>query len=133
MLEFFMPMNPPTATHQEKKVSVVNGKPYFYEPQRLKDARQLLRLSLAPHRPKSPMKGAIRLTTVWCFPRVKTSKDGQYKTTKPDTDNLQKLLKDVMTLLNYWNDDAQVASEMIEKYWSDTPGIYIRIEKIKGA
>lgn len=27
VIEFFMPMSPPTITHQEKQVHVVNGKP----------------------------------------------------------------------------------------------------------
>ena len=39
-MEFFIPMVPPTITHQEKKVRVVNGKPIFYEPEKLKTARQ---------------------------------------------------------------------------------------------
>lgn len=42
MTEFFMPMKPPTATHQEKKVTIVNGKPVFYEPDDLKAARAKL-------------------------------------------------------------------------------------------
>ena len=33
--------------------------------------------------------------------------DGEYRTTKPDTDNLQKLLKDCMTATGFWTDDAQ--------------------------
>lgn len=45
-LEFFMLMIPPTVTHQEKKVSVVekNGKaiPKVYEPEDLKAARAKL-------------------------------------------------------------------------------------------
>ena len=32
LIEFFMLMIPPTVTHQEKQVHVVNGKPVFYEP-----------------------------------------------------------------------------------------------------
>ena len=36
-MEFFMAMVPPTVTHQEKQVRVVNGKPKFYEPQELKE------------------------------------------------------------------------------------------------
>lgn len=55
-----------------------------------------------------------------------------YKSTKPDTDNLQKMLKDVMTELNFWKDDALVASEVIEKFWAEVPGIYIRIEELEG-
>ena len=56
--------------------------------------------------------------------------DGEYKTSRPDTDNLQKLLKDCMTLVGFWDDDALVASELVEKFWAEFPGIYIRIEKL---
>lgn len=42
-----MPMIPPTTTHQEKQVRVVNGKPVFYEPQELKTARMKLTANLA--------------------------------------------------------------------------------------
>ena len=41
-MEFFMSMIPPTVTHQEKKVSVINGHPVFYEPSELKAARRKL-------------------------------------------------------------------------------------------
>ena len=61
----------------------------------------------------------------WCFPIRGRHRDGEYKATKPDTDNLEKLLKDVMTELGFWMDDAQVASELCEKFWAEIPGIYI--------
>ncbi|MDO4267435.1 MAG: RusA family crossover junction endodeoxyribonuclease [Eubacteriales bacterium] len=129
-IEFFMAMKkPPTVTHQEKQVRVVNGKPVFYEPVELKVARTVLRAHLSKHAPKEPMQGAVRLSTMWCFPRG-THADGSYRITKPDTDNLQKLLKDVMTDLGFWKDDAQVASELAEKFWAEIPGIYIRAEEI---
>ena len=54
----------------------------------------------------------------------------EYRTTKPDTDNLQKLLKDCMTDVGFWKDDAQVASEICEKFWAEIPGIWIRVEEI---
>lgn len=54
----------------------------------------------------------------------------QYKDTRPDTDNLQKLLKDCMTACGYWRDDAQVASEISEKFWATLPGIYIKVEEL---
>lgn len=130
MIEFFMSMIPPTVTHQEKKVHVVNGKPIFYEPSELKAARQKLMAYLGQHVPKEPYCCGIRLVVKWCFPKGKKNKDGAYKTTKPDTDNLQKLLKDCMTLVGFWEDDALVASEIIEKFWAEIPGIYIRIEKL---
>ena len=129
MIKFFMPMIPPTTTHQEKQVHVVNGKPIFYEPGELKAARKKLMAYLASHRPEQKLCSAVRLRTMWCFPRGR-HKDGEYKASKPDTDNLQKLLKDCMTKLNYWQDDALVASELVEKFWADQPGIYIEIEEL---
>lgn len=127
--EFIMPMVPPTITYQEKKVHVVNGKPVFYEPQELKSARQKLTAYLGQHVPKEPYHHGIRLITRWCFPMGRHG-DGEYKTSRPDTDNLQKLLKDCMTLVGFWDDDALVASELVEKFWAEIPGIYIRIEKL---
>ena len=50
-LEFFMPMVPPTVTHQEKKWRVVNGKPVPYEPDEVKAARAKLRAHLGRFRP----------------------------------------------------------------------------------
>jgi Holliday junction resolvase RusA-like endonuclease len=35
-----------------------------------------------------------------------------------------------MTDCGFWEDDALVASEIIEKFWTDVPGIYIKIEAI---
>ena len=129
MCEFFMPMIPPTCTHQEKKVHVVDGKPVFYEPSELKTARKKLQAHLSKHVPDKKFRSAVRLTAKWCFPKG-CHENGTYKTTKPDTDNLQKMIKDVMTDLGFWKDDALVASEIVEKFWADLPGIYIRIEEL---
>lgn len=123
-------MQPPTVTHQEKQVHVVKGKPVFYEPPELKAARSKLEAHLAPYRPGVYCTGAVRLLVKWCFPRGK-HKDGEYKKTKPDTDNLQKLLKDIMTDLKFWKDDALVASEIVEKFWAEVPGIYISITDLE--
>lgn len=131
-LEFFMPMIPPTCTHQQKQVHVVNGKPVFYEPPDLAAARSKLTAHLGRHRPGKPLTGALRLVARWLFPRGEHA-DGEYRITKPDTDNLEKLLKDCMTANRFWKDDALVASELCEKFWAEHPGIYIRVEQIGGA
>lgn len=127
--EFFIPMIPPTVTYQEHKVAVVNGKPVFYDGPELKAARQKLDAYLSKYKPTQRYESGIRLIVKWCFPRGK-HKDGEYRITKPDTDNLQKLLKDCMTDCHFWKDDALVASEIVEKFWAEIPGIYIRIEEL---
>lgn len=129
--EFFLPMIPPTKTHQEKQVRVVKGKPVFYEPQELKEVRSKLKAHLSGHVPEKTYECGIRLIVKWCFPARNRHENGKYRTTKPDTDNLNKMLKDVMTSLHFWKDDALVASEIIEKFWADVPGIYIQITELE--
>ena len=132
MLEFFMPMIPPTATHQMQQVAIQGGKPHFYEPQPVADARAKLTGHLASHVPERPLKGPLQLMVKWCFPIVGPHEDGEPKTSRPDTDNLQKLLKDVMTALRFWEDDAQVCEEYAGKYWAEQPGIYVRVVRLRG-
>ena len=74
-ISFFMQMQPPTITHQEKQVHVVNGRPVFYEPAELKAARAKLRAHLGQHIPEERFAGPLRLTTWWCFPIKGDHKD----------------------------------------------------------
>lgn len=130
-MKFFISMIPPTATAQEHRVKMIKGRPIFFDPPRVKEAKTDLIDHLTPHIPQYPMEGALSLTTIWFFPMGKSHKDGEWRTTRPDTDNLQKILKDCMTKLGFWMDDAQVSREYVEKRWSDMPtGIYIDIEKL---
>ena len=125
-----MPMMPPTVTHQEKKITGRGKKKIVYEPMELKDARAKLRAHLARHRPDKPYTGAVRLVTKWCFLPVGEHEHGEWKTTKPDTDNMIKLLKDCMAKEGFFINDAIVASEVTEKFWADPPGIFVGIYEL---
>lgn len=129
MTEFFMAMIPPTVTAQMHKVTVRNGKPVFYDPPEIADAKSKLMSNLSMHRPQTPYGKGVRLVVKWMFSKGR-HKNGEYRITKPDTDNLQKILKDCMTKCGFWTDDALVASEIVEKFWADLPGIFIRIEEL---
>ena len=130
MTEFFLNIVPPTVTAQMHKVAMRGGKPVFYDPPALESARELRTVMLNRHRPKKPYSGGVRLTVRWMFPRGR-HRDGEYRITRPDTDNLQKLLKDCMTRCGFWKDDALVASETAEKLWAEAPGIYVKIEELE--
>ena len=131
-MDFFMNMVPPTATAQEHSVRVIKGKPVFFDPPKVKEAKKLLIRHLMSNRPAVPIEGPVQLTVMWLFPRGKRHKHGEWRTTRPDTDNLEKLLKDCMTKVGFWKDDAQVVSERVEKRWSDDPtGIYVEITKLE--
>lgn len=131
-MQFFLPMKPPTVTHHAKELCAYmkGGKPHavLYDSRELKDARAKLHAALAPYAPDEPIGGPVRLLVKWLFPSDGRHRDGEWKTTRPDTDNLEKALKDEMTRLHFWRDDAQVVSEISEKFWADVPGIFIQME-----
>lgn len=127
-MKFFLLLDPPTVTAQQNKITLVNKKPVFYKPEKLKQARSTIIKHLKPFKPKEPIEGPIELNVIWRFPKGKKHKHHEWRITKPDTDNLEKMLKDCMTEVGFWLDDAQVAVEHVEKVWTDEPsGIAIEI------
>lgn len=131
-MKIFLLMNPPTVTAQERKVAMVRNKPIFYKPEKVKQAKAELMKHLRPFKPDTPFESPIELHVVWLFPKGKSHKHNEWRITKPDTDNLQKMLKDCMTEIGFWKDDAQVVKETVEKRWSDEPcGISIEIKILK--
>lgn len=134
---FKLKMNPPTATAQQKGERVVGGYIHHYKKKNVRDAEAILKDALLEHVPDKPVSGEpIWLGVVWEFPYPKSAKKHlpgwkRRKITRPDTDNLNKLLKDVMTDMGFWEDDALICTEMITKQYSDEPGITISIRTLE--
>ena len=137
-MKFKLKMIPPTATAQQKGERVVNGYIHHYKKKNVAAAEAILRDALLPYVPEAPItdKG-ISLTVFWEFPYPKSAKKHmpgweRWKITRPDTDNLNKMLKDVMTDMGFWKDDAQICVEHIGKLYSDEPGIEITMFTFDG-
>ncbi len=129
--QFFIPLKKiPTVTHQQKKIDTRKSKPIVYEPESLANARALFEAHLGKHVPDEPITDGVRLFVKWLFPITGKHTSGEYKLTRPDTDNLQKLFKDCMTKVGFWKDDAIVCSEVIEKFYNNVTGIWVYIETI---
>ena len=129
-MRFFAPMRIPTVTHQEQGLAVVNGKPRVYDTPEIKEARAAFQAHLAKHRPIKPINGPVRLIVKFLFPITKAGKAEWYKITRPDLDNLEKLLLDAMTKLGFWGNDARICSKLTEKFHSDFQGLFIEIFEI---
>ena len=135
-MKFKLKMIPPTATAQQKGERVVGGYIHHYKKKNVAQAEAILRDALLPYVPKEPITDKpIALKVLWEFPYPKSAKKHKkgycrHKITRPDTDNLNKMLKDVMTDMGFWKDDALISMEWIWKVLSDEPGIWISIEEM---
>lgn len=129
-IEFFIPMDKlPSVTAQQKGVTIIHGKPHFYKKKEVQEVEDFYKFILKTKRPAQPMTGAVGLTIGYHFPAKKPHKDGQPKTTRPDTDNLIKLVKDVMTEVGFWLDDSQVFVETYYKVYTDQSGLHFKIQE----
>lgn len=132
-IDLFMRLEPdvPKLTHQNGiKARVVNGHAQIYKTPALRDLEAKYISLLRPHAPQKPWSCPVGLSVTWLFRKPKGAK-GIYKTTKPDTDNLMKTLKDCLTCAGFWVDDALVVCEFCTKMWAakDLPhGIRILIK-----
>ena len=130
-MKFKLKMIPPTATAQQKGERVVGGYIHHYKKKNVAKAEAILRDALLPYVPEEPIENQpIDLSVVWMFPYPKSARKhkqgmSRRKITRPDTDNLNKMLKDVMTDMGFWKDDALICTETILKLYSDEPGILI--------
>ena len=133
-MEFFIPLEKiPTVTAQTQRIATYGGKPRVYKHAQLVDAEQLFIAHLAPHAPEHPATGPCFVFTTWLFQTTDKSKAGQWKTTKPDTDNLLKMFKDCMTKVGFWKDDAQVVYESTQKMYAaskDEVGIFVQVKEL---
>lgn len=107
--------NPPTRTAQQKGIKVINGHPMFFEKKAVRDAKTELMWKLKPFVPAHPMEGALSVEITWMF-ELKACKAPHYKTTRPDLDNLEKGLLDVLGTMGFFHDDAQVVDKRTDKW-----------------
>ena len=128
-MHFFVQCNPPKATAQERRARMQGGKAVFYDPPNLLAAKETLEAYLRPFAPEEPFDCPVRLSIQWRFAYGKSGhKDGEYKRTRPDLDNLHKALQDIMTKLGYWTDDNLVVEVWAQKIWHNAkPGLNIQI------
>ena len=140
-LKFFIHCVPPKSTHQASAQILKrrDGSMFVGKRENSKGAavkRDLLAL-LGCHRPDVAFEGPVQLQVLWVYPWRKSEPKKNRATgillchTRPDCDNLSKLLKDCMSKLNYWGDDSQVADLGFLKAWGDSPGIGVSITTLR--
>jgi len=125
-IKFTLPIVP---TAQARPRVAVRGK--FAQAYKTKDQQaneRTLEAWLKEHAPPAPMSGPLVLAFTAALPVPKSaSKKARaamlsgrdYPAKKPDLDNLAKQLKDAMTRMRFWNDDAQIVSLQCDKIYAE--------------
>lgn len=114
---FLKTSNIPTGTAQQRKFAKVHGVTRTYPSDSYVAAKRILTKLLLMHKPKYKIEGPVYLSVAYQYESSAKKKIGTFKTTRPDSDNLIKVLKDRMTELGWWNDDSQVCVEEVSRYY----------------
>ncbi len=101
-------------------------------------------MEAAKHLPEEPLSGSLKVSITFIFKRPKshyrTGKRANelkeyvpvYHTAKPDRDNAEKAVLDILTQIGFWRDDAQVAAGEVSKIYADPgmiPGALIDVQE----
>lgn len=129
----------PRGTSQEKGTSFQGGRIHHYTKKSVREMRQIYKEAIVadlasrgqltqPH-----FKGPVMLCVDFFYHTSKKKDDLKWKETKPDLDNMVKLLQDVLDELGFFEvGDQQVSVLYLKKKWTkDDPWINIHIEPIK--
>ena len=107
----------PKGTAQMKRY---NGRTrVYFKSQRLQQTEDFYLNELSSYAPTAPITGAVSLSIDFDYFTPTKKRRGKWKTTRPDCDNLVKILIDCMTKLGFWLDDAQVARLRVSKHYAD--------------
>lgn len=133
MISFFVPIDPPRATHHSKVIVNTGKHSRLVDSAGLTESRAIQRILFKRFAPKTPMTGPLALTLEYTFPYLakhsqKVRDNGTiYKTTSPDADNLSKVTTDILTELGFIANDALVCDLRVCKYHGKVPGISVMI------
>lgn len=133
-LSFRIDCVPPTATAQQKGAFVCGGRVRFFTKRKVRESENFLAALISMHSPDVPFPIPVSVTVRWTFPwrkserrRIVAANIPIPHVSRPDLDNLEKNLLDVLTRLNFWTDDSLVSEKRTSKWWGPKPGIDIRI------
>lgn len=114
---------------------MIGGKPRFFAKKGHQTAENDLMLLCHPFAPTEPMEGALKLRVDFVFPWRKSEAKRKLllgripNHSRPDCDNMVKLVADVLTKLRFYQDDGQIADLHVTKAWGDNVGISITIDQ----
>lgn len=113
-----------------------NGKVRFDSPEQARNKMTISQIGAAAMRGRPPLEGPIEVTVgaFWPYPKSMSQKKrsvygSQFFTSRPDADNVGKLLGDALNNI-VWRDDAQICALLITKRYGAVPQTVIRVKSL---
>jgi Holliday junction resolvase RusA-like endonuclease len=110
-----------------------NGKVRFDSPEQARNKMTISQIGAAAMRGRPPFEGPLEVTVgaFWPYPKSMSGKKrgvygSQFFTSRPDADNVAKLLGDALNNI-VWRDDAQIVSLTVTKRYAPVPQTVIRV------
>lgn len=131
-LRFWCALKPPTTTHNDLE-AVVNkktGKAFIKKSAELHEVEAKLEAHMASYRPEKPFCGPCEISMCICYQADAKHPKG-FRITKPDNDNLEKTIFDVLDRLGFFEvGDQQIAINHTTKCYDERPGIFVDLREV---
>ncbi len=119
-IKFNLPIRP------QPKQSVRGGGKGFYTDPAKKEYVKALTMLIKSQYKRPAQSGPLQVSIAFCYKRPKGQKS-DFKTSRPDLDNLSKPVLDALTDAGVITDDAIVCRLCLEKFYHDSDCILITI------
>ena len=125
----------PTSTSQEKginwKLRKVFTKPQIVAQKRTYQLAIIKAMKETGIQSFSPFEGPVRCKITWLYGTSVKKQISTHKDTKPDLDNMAKILIDVLADLGFFKvGDQQITELHLYKYWQKEPSVHIELESL---
>lgn len=125
----------PTASLQQARAGYnpQTNRIMMYEPPNVRRAKIIYQNALRPYKPKEPIMGPKHLILTFSFGIKDKKKQGMWKMTKTDIDNLCKIVTDRLTRLQFFYDDSEIVwLEGRKRYCEadEKPSLTVEIEEM---
>lgn len=139
MIDITLNITPPRSTAQGSSTILKRGERLFIgrkSSSNATKAKLLFRVLLAPYKQEKALEGALFMYIEYCYPFTKRHGKKQREagrilcTTRPDEDNIKKMLYDALVQTEVIKDDSYIQTSFFSKFYEEKGYVKIVVKEI---